>query len=105
MPISDLTQQTTMPVLSYTPRSTLEAEVGIGHFSTRLRAKNAHFSERINLNLLNQTKPILTRLVSVLVSAAVLPAFPALQRETRGCLDWWYGRWIPLVIGCIVGLF
>jgi hypothetical protein len=47
----------------------LEARVGIGPFSPQLRVKNAHFSEQINLNLLNQTKPILTGLVSVLVSA------------------------------------
>ena len=47
----------------------LEARVGIGPFSPQLRVKNARFDEEINLNLLNQTKPILTVLVSVLVSA------------------------------------
>jgi hypothetical protein len=47
----------------------LEARVGIGPFSPQLRDKNAHFAEEINLNLLNQTIPILTVLVSVLVSA------------------------------------
>jgi len=44
----------------------MEAEVGIGPFSPQLRGKNAHFPERINLNLLNRIKPILTGLVSVL---------------------------------------
>src|SRR2546426_11973862 len=47
----------------------LEAGVGIGPFSPQLRDKNAHFPKQINLNLLNHTKPILTGLVSVLVSA------------------------------------
>src|SRR6266446_7816437 len=48
----------------------LEARVGIEPFSPQLRDKNAHFPEVINLNLLNQTIPILTGLVSVLVSAS-----------------------------------
>jgi len=47
----------------------VDVEVGIGPFSPQLRVKNAHFSEQINLKLLNQNKPILTSLVSVLVSA------------------------------------
>src|SRR5258708_29582272 len=46
-----------------------EARVGIGPFSPQLRDKNAHFPGQINLNLLKHTKPILTGLVSVLVSA------------------------------------
>jgi hypothetical protein len=57
-------------VLGYTS-ITLEAEVGIGPLSPQLRDKNAHFPEGINLYLLNQTKRILTGLVSVLVSGAV----------------------------------
>ena len=47
------------------------ARVGIGPFSPQLRDKNAHFSGGININLLNHTIPILTILVSVLVSASV----------------------------------
>src|SRR5690349_11916615 len=41
----------------------------IGRFLPRLRDKNAHFPVAININLLNHTLPILTLLVSVLVSA------------------------------------
>ena len=57
-----------MPVLSYTS-TTLEAGVQIGPFSPQLRDKNAHFAQEFNLNLVNQTRPILTALLSVLVSA------------------------------------
>ena len=51
------------------PQLEAPGRVGIGPFSPQLRDKNAHFPEVINLNLLNQTIPILTGLVSVLVSA------------------------------------
>jgi len=84
----------------------LEAGVGIGRFSPRLRGKNAHFLERINLNLLNQTKPILTGLVSVLVSAPECEASPdsrqrtvqafEASRSTRN--DRW--RWQAVTVQC-----
>jgi len=83
-----------------------EARVGIGRFSPRLRRKNAHFLERINLNLLNQTKPILTGLVSVLVSAPECEASPdsrqrtvqafEASRSTRN--DRW--RWQAVTVQC-----
>src|ERR1043166_4538591 len=52
-PIDELTQVTQS-------KAKLEAGVGIDRFSPQLRDKNAHFSEEININLVNQTKLILT---------------------------------------------
>ncbi len=58
-------------------RLTNEARVGIGPFSPQLRGKNAHFPERINLKLLNRTKPILTGLVSARVAIGPGPGSDA----------------------------
>jgi hypothetical protein len=47
----------------------LEARVGIDRLPPQLRVKNAHFPAGVKVNRLNDTEPILTGLVSVLVSA------------------------------------
>jgi hypothetical protein len=52
------------------------ARVGIDGFSPRLQVKDAQFSDEINLKALNQSKPDLTLLVSVLVSTIASEASP-----------------------------
>jgi len=60
----------------------MEPTVGFDRFSSRLQGENSQFHWEFKLNRVNRTLPILTRLVSVLVSARNINAddpvnFPA----------------------------
>jgi hypothetical protein len=63
-------------------KHSLEARVGIGQFTPLLRPKYTRIHWLLNINRLNPTIPILTPLVSVLVSA--LPMSLSINRDHYG---------------------